>query len=797
MSDSLSAIADFFSNHAEETAICVGDPNALERFYAELKKDFNLDELKDILDCEDNMLIVSGAGSGKTTTLLLKILRDILSGKLLKEVVVNGQVQKVQAEVLVSTFLKSGAEELLREFTKKIAKYNIKGVNLNKIHFRTIHSEVYNALTAMGVSINIVPEADTYKYIKMACKSYNVHSVMGGKSKELTKDEVADIACILTYARNRLDKSRYDHPLMNEYNITEIELKGIMEQFKQLKQIAQVQDFEDLEEQLYDAYDKYPKVVEYLKSRYDYIYVDEFQDTSQLQYAILEPYFKSAKGILCIGDDDQVIYSWRGSDASLIQERFEKDYHPTVKQLSVNRRCKDNILKAVVPSIEKNVNRHAKTLKASQKGGKIQVVVDGGPGYLMECVNKDLSESKRVGILGRTNADLLIPALLLELDGYSSFSLSKSVSLSDRIPSQVLGVMELITQRYNEKFESYFKLFLSKSNGYQATKLCEILSTTAEYSIYNLSLEDIQYSAPDLFSLIRMLRSEVKTNPVHAYVSLLEIMEQDVYNGTTIYAQRARDFTYYMRKIILEHEKLKNLTIDELYLLFTKTIADNLESKKPKLAKSKNRDLFELDRSKKEEPYVRITTVHDAKGKQWDSVYIWNDVNGCFPNSVGNRPLTKDEFEEERRVHYIAWTRAVDKLTVFTRSNRLNGFLSECDLSNAEIFEMADNKKLAADKMSNSTKDLVKKSVKNPIPIKKADTSDKYVTAIKDYVSKYTRYNYICTPKGSNLDICLVKLGGLPNLIAKLKEYHLEKYPDDMLEDTISTILEDLVSKFD
>ena len=984
MTDSLMDIANYFNAKSEENYIKVGDPKAVSKFIEKIKSNgIVMDELQGILDCDDNLLIVSCAGSGKTTTLLFKLIRDILSGKLTKQIVVNGTIQSVQCNILVTTFLKSGAADLAEKFAEIIEEYNIKGIDRSRVQFRTIHSEVYNALVAMNVQPNIITDGDAIKFVSAACKDLNIHSPFSGKNKDLTAEEKADILSILTYSRNRLDSTRFNHPLMNEYGLTDIELTALMEKFKLLKMSAKVQDFEDLEEYLYDAYGKYPKVVEYVKSRYDFIYLDEFQDTSQLQYAILEPYLRSAKGFVCVADDDQClkegtkvqlkngtsieienvkrgdlvltavghgdlsyqmvdnvskkkvktelvtiktetgavisgtpdhigfvksnnkssdglivfgsdnkgkdiyfsklkdnetlieslnlvdlhkvskpetikkvhltdtyfdfiylskiesgmivpvvkdgiivedtvvevvreeydgyvydisvpntcnfvandvvvhncIYGFRGSDVEIVQKRFIEDYKPVLRQLSVNRRCASEILSPIVSSIEENPDRLPKKLRATKTGGHVEVVVDGGMDFLMKSLEKDLSKSEKVGILGRTNADLLIPALLLELDGFNSFSLSKSVSLTDRIPGQVLGIMEILLHRYNEKFESYFKLFLNKANAYQATKLCEVLSTTPQYSIFTLPLDDIRHSAPDLFSLIRTIRMECKRNPIDAYIYLLEVMEEDVYNGKTIYAQRARDFTYYMRKIIQEHSRLKGLTLEEIYVLFTKTISENLEAKKPKGAERKKnaQGVWVEEKAKKDESFVRITTVHDAKGKQWDNVYIWNDVKGCFPNTVGNRNLTKEEFEEERRVHYIAWTRAVSKLTVFTRSDRLDGFLSECDLSKVSILEMNENKRLTKQNMDKTSAELLGVNKTVDKPIKEKDV-------IQKYVEKYTGYTYICSKEGSNLDICLVKLGGIDGLREKLSEYHLESYPKDMIEETISQLLEDIVS---
>lgn len=801
--DGISTIENFFATQ-EENGIRVGDPNALEKFYKRIKEDYSIEEMQEILDCDDNMLIVSCAGSGKTTTLILKLIRDFLKGKFVKKRIVNGMEISSTCNILVSTFLKTGAAELEKSMNKMIKKYNIKGIDTSNISFCTMHAEVKRSLARMNYIPTIMGEGDSYKYIRRACKNYNIHSLVAGKSKDLTNEEIKDIECILTYARNRLDNSKYNHPLMAEYGIGEIELKAILEDFKQYKAVDKVCDFEDLEEVLYDAYGKLPKVVEYISNKYDYIYLDEFQDTSQLQYAILQPYLKNAKGFIAVGDDDQCIYSWRGSDVDLIQNKISHDYNPVIKKLTINRRCPENILSPIISSIEMNKSRHKKNLKASKPGGKVEIVVDGGASYLMNAVREDLKKSENVGILGRTNADLLIPALLLELDGYSSFSLSKSVGLKDGIPSRVLGVMDLLAQRYNENFESYFKMFLGKYNSYEASKLADVLSANESYNIFTIDLRDLEYSAPSLFSILRMIRKTCKYNPdtrqfegdrVKAYIDLLEIIEQDVYNGKTIYAQRARDFTFYIRKIIQEHEKVKDLSFDELYKLFHTDLVQSLEKKKPqKITRVKNMDgSWEDITPPEDKSFVRITTVHDAKGKQWDNVYIWNDVDGCFPNAVGNRPLTEEEFEEERRVHYIAWTRAVKKLTVFTRSDRLEGFLKECDLSECEIIDIGETKRLTAQNMGKSTKDLLGISKNSDKP--KAEVVKDWKWYVKEYVKKYTSYSYVCTPKGSNLDICLVKLDGVANLVKKLEEYQLDKYPTEELDGVISDLIESIVNE--
>ena len=598
-----------------------------------------------------------------------------------------------------------------------------------------------------------------------------------GNGKALTKEELGDIECIVAYYRNRLDKNKFNHPLMKEYNLNEMLLEAVVERYNQLKALNRVQDFEDLEDMLYKAYPTLPNVLNFIKSRYDYVFVDEFQDTSQLQYGILEPYFKSAEGFIAIGDDDQCIYGWRGSDIEIITKRFTTDYNPTIKHLTVNRRCPQEILNAVIPSIENNSNRHPKKLQASKTDGKIDIVVDGGIKYLSESIKEDLSKSERVGILGRTNADLLIPAMVLLLNNYTSFSVSKSVNLQSRIPSQVIGVMDLITQRYNNNFEGYFKLFTSKANAYQASKLCDVLSTSPDVSIYNLPMEDLEYSVPALFPLIRMLREEKEKDPVNAYITLLEVMEQEVYNGKTIYAQRARDFVYYIRKMIQEDNILKNKTIDELNMIFTSEIPKKLDERVIKRQKQ------EVDGKVKyytpeDNSYVRITTVHDAKGKEWDNVYIWNDVDGCFPNSVGNRELSEEEFEEERRVHYIAWTRPKKKLTVFTRSDREPGFLGECDLTNAKVIKK---------------NELLLTSLHTDKPPEKKSNGSKDITWVdyfKNYVIKFTSYDKICTVQGTNLDICMTKLGGSNGVISYLKDFQLEKYPINDLESVISDLLE-------
>lgn len=794
--DGISTIGNFFGtqvNNTDSDVIMVGYPDALEKFYNKVAKFYSLDELKEILDCDDNLLIISGAGSGKTTTLLLKILRDILSGKLLTTVNINGSEVLYLRRILVCTFLRSGAEDLIKKFDDMCKRFNIKGVTSKSLTIKTIHAEVYNALEKMGVSIKLVQNDDLRTYIREVCNFYHIKPVMRNGSKALTKDDISDISNIINYARNRLDNSRYTHPLMLEYNISKVVLQSMIERFNLLKKVAGVKDFEDLEEQLYDGYQNYPKVLEFVKNRYDYIYVDEFQDTSQLQYAILEPYFRSAKGFLCIGDDDQCIYGWRGSDVKLIQSKFEKDFSPVVKQLTLNRRCSENILNAVIPSIEMNTGRRDKNLKASNPGGEVEVIVDGGVKHLISILKEDLTKGYKVGILGRTKNDLLIPIILLLIEGIDNFSISNSLSLRDNPMKQIFGLMDLITNRYTDEFVNYFKLFLNKSNTYEAAKLCEILSTSPEYSIFNIPLEDIRHSAPNLFYIIRMLREDVKVDPVKAYVHLLEIVERDVYNGKTIYAQRMRDFVYYVRKIIQEHESLKGKTLVELNHLFTSVLPAMLDARKTSSFVRKRNEItgkWETEFVPDDKTFIRVSTVHDAKGKEWDSVYIWNDVNGCFPNTVGKRELSDEEKEEERRVHYIAWTRPKYKLVVFTRSDRADGFLKECDLSNAKIIEMNER----SNRSQNITGLVAKKEVFRKKEIETLNTEKSVEDILKEYVQKYTGYQYICTDKGIRLDMCLSYLGGFQKMVEYFKKENFDKYPKEERnkEDLINSILESL-----
>ena len=1157
--DAMSTLMDFFTQ-SEGDSIKIGSPDAYSKFMKRVKELYKLGELQEILDCEDNMLIIAGAGSGKTTSLLLKILRDIASGRLVSVTYQNGQPIYKLKKILIATFLRTGAEDLRQKFDELCKNFKIVGISSKDLSIRTLDSEIlecYKKLyeqMGMAVEVNIVTERDTKTFVREACDYYKIRSLTG-RGKRLSDDELSDIECMLSYYRNRLDNGKFNHPLMSEYNLNEVTINGIIERVKQLKKLNGLKDFVDLEEEIYKAYSINPKVAEFVASRYDYVYLDEFQDTSQLQYGYLLPYLRGAEGFIITGDDDQClventkvltdngekfiqdlkigdniltgvghnevqyksvdfikktkisddiivvktksgkeikgtkehivftklpplenifevylmyrkdfgfrigqvvgerrgkkgsqvqgisqrlnrekgdkvwvikqcntreearfwesfysykygipqymfklekcmnsmfteesllrlhkelntysrgmkllldlglsfdyphfvpkvkedkcalnytmfmdreksktgihfselsmhttndeyaelvspylkmcrkepknrnpywcmrgsslnidshheiiknimkdsekeniplivkqkikltdgksfnfmplgsvlkgmivpiyengsiiedevvdvyrekydgfvydvsvpetrnfvansmflhncIYSWRGSDIGLIKENVSKDFNPTIKFLTVNRRCPENILNPVIPSITENSFRHPKNLKSAKDGGQVDIIIDGGVQYLLDSLKNDLEKSEKIGILGRTNADLLVPTLVLLLNKYNSFSVSQQVSFKSGFAKKILGSMQLVLHRYNEDFEDYLRQFVGKEEYYQITKLCDTLASCKSESIYTLPLEDLQYSTPGLFYLFKMLR-ENKDDPVGAYVKMLSYMETDAYRGKTIYAKRARDFIYYLRKLILEHPTLKGKNIEELYDIFNNQLPSELEKKmlkrEYKLVNNKRIYYTPEDNS-----YVRITTIHDAKGKEWDNVYIWNDIDGCFPNSVGSRDLSEEEFEEERRVHYIAWTRAKKKLTVFTRSDVAAGFLGECDLENCNIYQLKESKAGVRDIESVLNKQYFKNK-SNTVNTDVDKPTKNWKDCFREYVAKYSSYEKIGSKEGNNLDICFTKLGGMDKVADYLLSCKIDCYPVEEIEGAISDLLESKV----
>ena len=1019
----------------------------LEMFYNKLAEmGMNLDELRPILECEDNLLILSGAGAGKTTTLILKIIRDLLSGTMMTVNTVNTihgvSHVHVPAKILVSTFLRTGAQELQASLREWCEKLGVTGVDYSSIQFKTIHSEVKEAITHMGAPVRILE--NTNDLIKSVALKYGIRSV-SATTRSISADEVNELATIMAYARNRLDMKRYDHPLASDYGLNTLLMDAFLADFKMFRQATGQMDFEDMQELLLDALRTNPNVENFILARYDYVFVDEYQDTSQLQYELLKYYFKGSKRVIVVGDSEQCliegtmiqtdlglkpiqdiqvgdrvlsgvglgesgyypvdktskrmvvedisviklksgrvlkgtkdhiafakipdvvgkyyvylmyrhdigfrigvtqtmrqdsrldkhgnyknvdrcginmrlnfergdkawvlhttdsledardkeesislnygiptymfeyketykswnykltqeeiiemhervdsktkgmllldamgylfeyphfrpkgkndklrlnlrlfsetatskktgvhksslsadtmdsnfsailgnympistkhtttseklytsaskagyslddyfdvafkvaremeamgyyidvvrrarfteqdafdfmplgnfivgmlvpitledgsvvedevvsvetesyqgyvydmsvphtrnfsangilvkncIYSWRGSDNDIIKRRHIEDFNPTILNLTTNYRCKANILNAVKPSIMINGSPHSETLRAAKEGGEVSIIYDADVNHMVTSLKSDLMRKYSVGVLARTNADLLIPALILELDGNINFSLSKSVNLNGRMPRQIINMLDLVTKRVTNDFESLFKTFLKRYDWHEAEKLYNVLVANRSLSIYSIEEKDLEYSVPTLYhGFLKGLRQAYKKDQVTAYLYILELLEQKVFTGSSTYVQKARDLTYFIKKLIMEHEALKDLSLMQIDVLFRSTLPERLAT----------RTKYNTN------AIVKLTTVHEAKGKEWDSVYIWNNTEGAFPNQVGNRDLTEDEFQEERRVHYIAWTRAKDKLTVYTSKLKPGTFLKECDSS--------------------------------------------------------------------------------------------------------------------
>ena len=638
---------------------------ASERFLERISEmGYDLTELVGALKTWGNQLVLSCAGSGKTTFTVLKLLYGTKTGKLTQKVEINGNTVRTMARIWVSTFLRSGAKELEYE----VAKWNKKlgYVDTSKsISFSTIHAEFKSVLNACGISTNFINAKDNSVALRNIVKRFGVRS----NGKFLNSEQLTDLEGALTYTRNRLDENRYVHQVYTDLGLTSIEIDAILNDWYKAREAAGKMDFEDLQDILYTKLfvEEDQNIIDCVTDRYDFLFIDEFQDTSQKQYAILKVYMQHAKQTVVVGDDDQTIYSWRGSDHQIITKKFIEDFSPSVSKLSTNYRCPANIVNSIVPSIERNSERLEKSIRASKEGGEVRLGVF--PTYnamvkkLNDLIYQDISDRMNVAIICRENSDGLLPAMMLDRDGRFSFSISgEGMSLNSYMVKQAMNVVRLVSEKATSGVASALKQLTYST--WEVDSLVSALKNSGE-TIWNVPMDEVSYSCPSISGILEEWRN------VYRSVEEGKISEMDL----------VEYLLSYYHNFVYEKESTYNMRMRSILSSFVVLVrSDGFSSASEFLYELNEMNLRLQSRMKLNNVDIRIVTVHEFKGKEVDSGYVWNDSFEVFPHKKAE---TQEELEEERRNHYIACTRPKKRLTIMTIQGKEGMFISEMDLSNA------------------------------------------------------------------------------------------------------------------
>lgn len=638
---------------------------------------YDLTYIKPILESTGNVLINAAAGSGKTTALVLKLYYDFVNGRMLDT---NEYGMPVLLPVWVGTFLKAGQKDLSKQISRMGKRLGMVDLS-TRVVVNTLHAEFYQACKLLGYSADVISDEDNKKLFTKALRDYGF--------RYSTSEVDAEYSRVLNM-RGSMD-------IAPEY-------VGVLNNWKSYRFSRGLIDFEDMQEILYKSAVKEarPEVRDLLSTRYRRCYFDEAQDVSKIQYEILKVYGlgkglakdsgnivedRSSGAVVMIGDDDQSIYSWRGSDISILTRRYPDDFNASVYQNPVNYRTPQGILGAVIPCIEKNENRFDKPLKSAKSGGVLRygemTDLAAMGKTLATLIDNDTSKGKSVAVLVRTNSEGVVPAMALASEGID-FSLSSSeMTLNGSVGNSAQGVIDLVNNGTGTLALKALGDLISDTTVAEGSNiLVEAMRKYIKESntgIWGISDEDLMYSLPDKVAT-RLIAWKTKYNKTfggsEVLVDVLGYLVDKLDKGRSASPwnlRRCAVFTALRNMAISEGPDSKIADVSRKF----GALRDMLSSKYETFKRGYSRA-------------VEIATVHEYKGREAQSVYVWNASKGVFPNKLAISSGKQEDYEEERRIFYIACTRARETETIFSLKGSKSPFLPEMDLSHAGgVEEMA------------------------------------------------------------------------------------------------------------
>jgi DNA helicase II / ATP-dependent DNA helicase PcrA len=609
------------------------------------------------------LLLMAGAGSGKTRVLTHRIAYLIVEKR------VNPY------NILAITFTNKAA----REMRERIGK--MMGGAGEEIWISTFHSMCVRILRRdidrLGFNRNftILDTGDQQSVIK---------GILKDKNLDPKKYDPRAILGAISSAKNELiSPEEYDKTAGGYFEKTVSEVYG--EYQKRLRKNSAL-DFDDLIMMTIQLFQRIPDVLEYYQRKFQYIHVDEYQDTNRAQYMLVKFLANRFKNLCVVGDSDQSIYRWRGADIANILS-FEKDYpNATVILLEQNYRSTKRILLAANKVIENNTTRKAKNLwtenpegnklvyyRADSEQGEAQFVA----GKIKELTREGKYKLSDVAILYRTNAQSRVMEEVL-LKSNIEYSIVGGTKFYDRKEiKDMLAYLRLISNPDDDI--SLQRIINVPKRGIGSSSIDKMADFAAmhDISIFQaLDSVELLGLSPKITKGAREFRDLIKnyTN-MQEFLSVTELVEEIL--DKSGYREMLK-----AEKSIEAQSRLENL--DEL-LSVTKNFEEVNEDKSlvaflTDLALVA--DIDSLDEEGEKADSITLMTLHSAKGLEFPVVFLIGLEEGVFPHS---RSLMEEaEMEEERRLAYVGITRA--EQTLFLTNAQMRTLYGRTSMNPASRF---------------------------------------------------------------------------------------------------------------
>lgn len=605
--------------------------------------EFGQEQLQAIRHKRGPMLVLAGAGSGKTTIIVHRIRYLIMMCKVRPE------------NILVLTFTKSAAMEMEDRFHQLTG---MKGVKFGTFHSVFLEILIRNT----SYTYRSIIDLKTQKELIQAAAIESNYRL--GEDEESTDDTIQKILNGIQYLKSGGNADQVEYQ-----NIPMDVVKYCFNYYQQYLINNRLIDFNDMLFLTAKLFKTNPNLLEMYHDKYRYILVDEFQDTSPIQEEILELLAKPRNNIFCVGDDDQSIYAFRGAKPAVMFDFAKKYRNCKIVQLPYNYRCTNQIVMAANRLISYNQKRFPKEVHGLRNGNDVNIhsfhTLQAEYAFVKERIMTHCARGDRYedhACLFRTRKEIEDFALYLSVKNIPFFSTESIRNIFDHfIAYDFLSYMECAEGNYNNMFLiiNRPKRYIEKRHIKKVMDLNLLKKTYISKDYVLEKLEDLEY---DLAMLKNM------SLPVEMF---------DYFFMKIGYKNYLRDYAAY-----------RNMSQDELEDLYNvaesiRNFASQYQSKQEffHAINQYKRSLNSKKEGKKGK--VVLSTIHSAKGLEYKNVFVFNVNEENLP--IKKKGIDTD-IEEERRIMYVAITRAKDNLYVLSLEDKVSRFVSQMKMSLVDLY---------------------------------------------------------------------------------------------------------------